>query len=243
MMIVLESDGEPYPLHTNWELYVCDYLPFQMKYDSSSWGITENENEVVFFYSDNDLMQFSYFRLYPNSGKIIVTLDDNENELGANDYFENIETVFPDASFTEFTLHGFDALEVLYPAQQIVDWYIYLENGDVLVLYIEYGEGPMRFRHTQYLKAMLSTFEYREIALAEDYSVLLSEIFEIVLVENMGMSMLEQLPDKTIIETDTIGVGTGPVDYYYSEGVDYTFKYERSSDVILDTREGQTTAF
>ena len=57
------------------------------------------------------------------------------------------------------------------------------------------------------------------------------------------METLDMLPDKTIISTDTIGVGTGPVDYYYSEGLDYTFKYERFADVILDSREGKTSAF
>ena len=55
--------------------------------------------------------------------------------------------------------------------------------------------------------------------------------------------LLNSLPDKVIIETDTIGVGTGPVDYYYSDGVNYTFKYERAADLILDTREGKTSAF
>ena len=91
---------------------------------------------------------------------------------------------------------------------------------------------------------MLSTLEYINIDIdAEDYSDLLSEILENILVENTGEDTLDLLPDSTIIETDTIGVGTGPVDYYYSESLDYTFKYERASDVILDYREGETTAF
>ena len=49
--------------------------------------------------------------------------------------------------------------------------------------------------------------------------------------------------DAIIIETDAIGVGTGPIDYYYSEKIDLTIKYERSADVILDAREGRTTKF
>jgi hypothetical protein len=63
------------------------------------------------------------------------------------------------------------------------------------------------------------------------------------MVEKKGMETLNLLPDKTIIETDAIGVGTGPVDYYYSEDVNYTFKYERKSDVILDKKVGKTSAF
>jgi hypothetical protein len=57
------------------------------------------------------------------------------------------------------------------------------------------------------------------------------------------MENLNKLPEKVIIETDTIGVGTGPVDYYYSETVNYTFKYERTLDLILDTRKGRTASF
>jgi hypothetical protein len=146
--------------------------------------------------------------------------------------------------YTEFELDGLDALEILYPDDRTVDWYVYLETGDILVVYTEFGNGALGYQLTQYIKAMLTTFKYRAIDSEEvDYSELLSEIFENVLVENTGMEMLDKLPDKLIIETDAIGVGTGPVDYYYSEGVDYTFKYERADDVILDTREGQTTAF
>jgi len=89
---------------------------------------------------------------------------------------------------------------------------------------------------------MLNTLEYNKIS-SVDYDEILNDLFEIVLVEDMGMSALNKLPNKNIIETDTIGVGTGPVDYYYSEDVDYTFKYERENDVILDTREGETSAF
>ena len=91
---------------------------------------------------------------------------------------------------------------------------------------------------------MTASLEYKEVKVDQkDYSALLSEIFEGILVENKGMELLNKLPNKQIIETDTLGVGTGPVDYYYSEEVDYTFKYERAADVILDKREGQTSAF
>ena len=92
---------------------------------------------------------------------------------------------------------------------------------------------------------MLETLEYKPVTLepGEDYSELLSEILSNVLVEDKGMAMITKLPDSLIIETDAIGVGTGPVDYYYSSKMDYTFKYERESDVILDSRKGKTSAF
>jgi len=244
MMVVLEQDGEPYPLDENWDTYVGTDLPFSIKYDSDSWAVSENENEVIFYRLDQEFLQFSSMRIYPNSAVVSVTLDDNVDDLNAREYFTNISEVFVGGLYTEFELDGLDALEILYPDDRTVDWYVYLENGDILVVYTEFGNGALGYQLTQYIKAMLTTFQYRAIDNeVVDYSELLSEIFENVLVENTGMGMLDELPDKLIIETDAIGVGTGPVDYYYSEGVDYTFKYERADDVILDTREGQTTAF
>ncbi len=244
MMIVLERGGEPYPLDENWDTYVGVDLPFSMKYDSDSWAVSENENEVIFYRLDQEFLQFSSMRIYPNSAVVSVTLDDNVDDLNAGEYFTNISEVFVGGLYTEFELDGLDALEILYPDDRTVDWYVYLETGDILVVYTEFGNGALGYQLTQYIKAMLATFKYRAIDDEEvDYSELLSEIFGNVLVENTGMGMLDELPDKLIIETDAIGVGTGPVDYYYSEGVDYTFKYERADDVILDTREGQTTAF
>lgn len=250
MMIVLENNETPYPLDKNWDTYQGEALPFSMKYDSKSWDIIENENEVIFFRPDNEYQQFSPMKIYPNSGVITVTLDDNEQALNASDYFMNIENIFKDAEYTEFEIGEFNALEVLYSEDRTVDWYVYLDSGSnsgkVLVVYTEFGEGALGYQLMQFIKAMLKTFQYVEIENPEnleDYSSLLSEIFENILVEDTGMEMLNKLPDKLIVETDAIGIGTGPVDYYYSEGVDYTFKYERSDDVILDTREGNTTAF
>jgi len=62
-------------------------------------------------------------------------------------------------------------------------------------------------------------------------------------VDRKGQQMLDLFEDRNLIETDTIGVGTGPVDYFYSAWADVTLKYERSFDVILDIDEGQTTNF
>ncbi len=246
MMIVVENNGEPYPLDKDWDTYQGKDVPFSMKYDSKFWEVIENENEVIFFKPDNEFQQFSPMKIYPNSAVITVTLDNNEKALNVSDYFMNIESVFKNAEYTEFEIDGLNALEVLYSDDQIVDWYIYLNDSKVLVIYSEFGDGPIGYQLMQFIKAMYKTVKYVEIytsGLSDDFEVLLSEIFENVLVEDKGMEMLNKLSDKLILETDAIGVGTGPVDYYYSESVDYTFKYERADDVILDTREGKTTAF
>ncbi|MFH1284541.1 MAG: S-layer homology domain-containing protein [Candidatus Peregrinibacteria bacterium] len=243
-IIVNENDGDPYPLYTNWPYYDGTDIPFKMKYDSGKWEVIERSGEVVFLRRDSEFMQFSPARLYPNSAVVRVVLDSNDVEMDANQYFANIKLAFPGAQYTPFTIQGLKAFEVLYPEKRIVDWYMYLANDDVVAVYTEFGSGTLGYQLTRTIQAMLSTLGYNEIDYGKvDYSDLLSEIFANVLIEGKGEENLNKLPDKLIIETDAIGVGTGPIDYYYSSGVDYTFKYERASDTILDTRKGRTTAF
>ena len=244
MATVLEKNGEPFPLDLSWQSYESKFLPFAMKYDDKSWKLFENKESVVFLRPDKQYSQFSPARVYPNSGVTTIMVDNNDGEMVAEQYFTNIKKAFPDAKYKKFKLKELEALEVLQESKRTVDWYIFLKDNDVLVVYTEYGPGPLGFQLQRIMKAMMASFEYRELKNnTEDYSVLLSTIFEKVLVKGKGMEMLNTLPDKNIIETDTIGVGTGPVDYYYSEKVNYTFKYERTDDVILDSRSGKTTTF
>lgn len=245
MKVVLENKEKPFPIERNWPVFDSKGLPFKIKYDSKNWKVQENEKEVVFYRADKEFLQYYPGRMYLNSAVVRVILDPNEQNLSRQQYFDNLKLAFPYAQYTEFKLGGFNSMEVLYPKDRIVDWYIFLSNGDVLVVYTEYGKGVLGFQLQQVIKAMLSTIEYAELSGDEqpDYTSLLNEIFANILHEGKGMEMINKLPDKTIIETDTIGVGTGPVDYYYSQNANYTFKYERAADVILDKRQGKTSAF
>lgn len=242
MMTVLEKNGEPFPLDLNWSLYESHELPFAIKYDDKNWNLVEHDDEAIFLKPDREFAQFSANRSYPNSAVLRVTVDSNMLGKSAGQYFANLKEAFAGAEYKEFRLGGLQAFEILHAAERMVDWYVYLEDGRVLVVYTQYGNGILGFQLQQVIKTMLGTLEFRAVS-AVDYSDLLSQILEKVLVEGQGLAMLNLLPDKLIIETDAIGVGTGPVDYYYSDGVDYTFKYERASDVILDTKEGRTSAF
>ena len=243
-LIVMENKEQAFPLDKDWDSYDSKTLPFKMKYDSNWFTLTENENEVIFFKPDKEFLQFSPIRTYPNSAVVRVTLDTNDLNTTKVQYFTNIKSAFPKAKYEEFKFFDLNGLKVIYPNQKTTDLYIYLLNGDVLVVYTQYGDGILAYQLEQFINAMTKSLEYKEVKVDQkDYSALLSEIFEGILVEGKGMELLNKLPDKQIIETDAIGVGTGPVDYYYSEEVDYTFKYERAADVILDKREGQTSAF
>ena len=245
MMIVKKNDGKAFSLDKDWDRYTAESLPFSLKYDKERWDVTDRGDEVVFMRADKEFSQFSTVRMYPNSAFVNMSIDNNALNMAKDQYFENIKAAFKNAQYKNFEIEGLKALEVVYPEKMIVDWYIYLADGKVLVAYTQYGEGILGYQNQQFIKAMLQSLKYSEVAEAggPDYSDLLGELFKNILIEGKGMEMLNSLPDKKIIETDTIGVGTGPIDYYYSEGVNYTFKYERSTDVILDKRESSTSKF
>lgn len=243
MKIVMENNEAEFPLHQNWPYFQGQSLPFKMKYDNSSWTVVDNGNEVAFYKPNTGYSQFSAIRTYPNSAKVIVAMDANSSRISKSQYFSNLKNAFPNAQYTEFNLGSFPAMEILYPEKRIVDWYVYLDDARVLAVYTEYGDGVLGYQLPRIIKSMLKTFEYSPASGASSYENVLSNIFANLLIENKGMQLLNTLPDKLIIETDTIGVGTGPVDYYYSDAVDYTFKYERTADLILDTRQGRSTAF
>lgn len=71
----------------------------------------------------------------------------------------------------------------------------------------------------------------------------LNEVRSNILVEGNGMNTIDLFVDKAIIHTDVVGVGTGPIDYYYIPVIEHTLKYEREADVILDMMGGETFDF
>jgi len=244
-MMSVKDSGKAFDIAENWGFYESEVLPFKIKYDET-WDLNEKSDEVVFLHSDKEYMQASDTRMYPNSAVLRLSLDSNDSSLSAVDYFANLKSVFSKAKVKDFKFGDLSALEVSYNDINAVDWYIYLPNSDVLLVFTEYGDGILSIQMKNTLKAMLSTLKYVDLpVIADDLTPneLKSEIFARVLVENKGKEIIDQIDDFIIIETDSIGVGTGPVDYYFSESLSLTVKYERSDDVILATKNEQTSAF
>ncbi|MBU1151431.1 S-layer homology domain-containing protein [Patescibacteria group bacterium] len=243
LMKIKEEGWSRYRMREGWTKYESEDLPLNVYYDEDRFELVEGVRHFEFWVRDDS--QVGTLRLYPESVRIVGELDRNDQGLNVDEYFARLKAVFAEDKLTEFSFEGMNSLEIADEGGAFTDWYIYLESGFVLTVYTEYGGGLVRYFAPALIREMLSALEYREmeIVFVEDYSALLSEIFKAVLVENMGMEMLDKLPSKIIIETDAVGVGTGPVDYYYCEEVDYTFKYERAADVVLDKREGSTSAF
>jgi len=246
MMKVKELNGEAFDLSENWDFYQSAYFPIKMKFDSKQWKVYESEFELGFLNKDLLFDFSSADRVYSDSAKIVFSIDKNDSGRSQASYFANLRENFPTWSYTEFQFRGLPAVELMKGNEGKADWYVYLGDGRVLGIFTEYGNGVLKFQYPKLIFSMLKTIEYSPnigSLAVQTKSDILSEIYGKLLIENQGLSMLNKLPDKIIIETDTIGVGTGPVDYYYTEEWDITFKYERNSDLILDKRDGRTTAF
>lgn len=238
---VMENAGEAFPLAEDWQYFTSESLPFKMKYPEGTFMVTEKGSEVVFLRPDLEFAQSNDQRIYPNTAKVTVSVDKNDGQLLAVQYFENLRNGFSDATTTEFIFDDFEALEV--SMGNAVDWYIYLDDGRVLALFTDYGDGVLNVQLSHYIEAMLGSLQYIANSGGADYSDLKSEIFKVVLVDGQGQAVIDQLPNALVIDVDTIGVGTGPVDYYYSAELDMTIKFERNSATILDTRDGETSSF
>ena len=130
-------------------------------------------------------------------------------------------------------------------SRNVIDFFINLSNGKALVGYAEYGESPIGDLLREEILEVVYTFQFVEklappaLTPAEKLAAAKSNI----LVEGKGLETLQKFPDRTLLETDAIGVGTGPIDYYYSAEVNSTLKYERAGNVILNIKDGKTNAF
>ncbi len=218
-------------------------------------------------------MSVDYELVTPLSAKIVVktaTLDATLNET-ADSYFEKIKAMNREAyknnelKFSSVVLMGQPALDVMVPSLGIENWYIWMPNrptqGTLLLerqgtglvtrgvvsLYGQYGIGSMSLKLHESIRGIVRTLAVKEVGAGVGPKIvdekLVSAVQAKVLVEKVGKATIDSLGDALIVETDEIGVGTGPVDYYFSDKVQLSLKYERASDTILAVRTGKTTAF
>lgn len=249
---VKEHNGEAFPIDSDWMSYESELLPFIVRHPSNFEKLkysNDKLSQVTFWQPDKRFFQFSPERTYPNTAKFVVTMDPNTDKLTRDIYFSNIKQVFSNTDISDFKFEEYNGLKVAYKDSPVVDYYIYLDKGkfenNVLVVYTSAGSGIISEQNRKVLDAMFKSFAYRDSNLIGDKDKVdvKSKINSNILIEGQGNAMFELMTDEVIVETDTIGVGTGPVDYYYSAEYDITLKYERSGDVILDVKDGKTTSF
>lgn len=256
LMYIQEHEIESFELETDWPDYEIPEWGLTIKYPWD-WEILKETTRTIVFKLDEDNGQISFERTYPNSGKVSVTIKEISEFPNAAEYFgfvkNNYAQNFPgyDLLFGEFEWNGYETLRISFEAnfEEIMDWYVYLPSEKALIFYANIGTGPAQEKVRKEAIAIEHSFIYSEPEPEEitEQGHTVEEVLAAaranIFVDAKGEETLALFADKVLIETDDIGVGTGPVDYYYSGWADVTLKYERSFDVVLAIQEGRTSKF
>lgn len=246
LQIVIENNGTPFDITMNWAEFEYPAHAFKAK-KPFNWKIINNESSIVFWRQDTINQQSSYELTYPYSASVIFHLDKNEQAIPKQEYIENLENVYKSNFETyqknSLQISGYDTVEFnVGPTHD--NYYMFIPSDQVLHIYTAHGTSDLSEYLLQEIDGIVRNTSY--IPPSDDQTdteEFLSTIRNRILVEGIGQETLDMFDDLVNIETDTIGVGTGPVDYYYSATYDITLKYERDSDTILDMQNGRTSAF
>jgi len=261
LMYIKENNLDSFPLSTNWPLFVHPTDHYSVKFPFSWLKINAGSHEI-FWKQDTDDGQVSFARIFPNSATVYMVVDANKDQLSLDAYLAKVE--YDSTAVTQKnTLNGYPFASIAIAANGLEDFYFELPNKAILIVYTQLGNGYLRTQLEQEIRFMVGTIRYNEnnTAPADTSTTVaatgvststtgstttadfLTEVRKNLLVKEKGKAILNQMPDAVIIETDTIGIGTGPVDYYFSAQYNVTLKYERNSDTLLAMKDGKTSAF
>lgn len=212
---------------TNWEI-------FKGQKNSVLWRRTEG--------------QAFFTRLWPASVRLSISLTENIDFVHLKDLYKK---AYPGLkpNFSEFQLSGRAALKIEIPERRILDLTLKLPNGNSLMMYGDYGEAPIAEFYKKQLEGAMMSYQYVAPPPIPPPPPLpplterMEKLRENILIENKWGEVAPLFPDKKLIHTDAIGIGTGPVDYYYSSEANHTIKLERSSGTVLNVKEGEGSAF
>lgn len=239
---IVNAEGGVYDESSSWTRVDFPTVNITLKVPFE-WGYKQ-EGVGAAFWLDRDNDQVSLLTPYENGGTLLMTRYANNEGQSTEDLFENIDLNSQWTS-TETTVGDYDALvldhnEGLY----YKEWYVALPNGTLVNLVALRGDGDYAPFLEDMMDLIVASLEYSDTSTTDQtMDEILEDLRTSIQVEGVGEEMMGLLSDWELIETDAIGVGTGPVDYYYSPSANITIKYERSYDVILDIRDGKTSAF
>lgn len=241
LMYVRENSLEKFPMSLDWPTFThsSDHYLIKSPFD---WQVIDAGDQTVFWKRDTENGQVSFGRQYPDSATLIAAVDKNEQSMTFDDFLNGLP--YFDTGITQrMTLNTYPFAVVTFPDLNRVDYYFELPNKTFLALYADTGDGDNSQYLMEEIRNMAGTVRHTESADGDDRDTLLSKVREKILVEGKGQEVLDLFEGIILIETDTIGIGTGPVDYYYDSEYEVTLKYERDSKTLLQIRDGRTTAF
>ncbi|MFA6436020.1 MAG: S-layer homology domain-containing protein [Candidatus Gracilibacteria bacterium] len=247
---ITENFLEEFPVGLNWP------APVNTAYDitfpvPTGWQIIDGTNgEVILWAQDEANGQVSFDRTTPNSARVVIRVDSNPEGLSGDHYFAQIMngmTGYSNLNSNTTETMGFNVWGVEYSGnyETFKDFYVEMPNG-FLTIQSTYGNGALNEQWGDFISAVLGGMTYTPNdsgGTTFKPSEAVEQARAAIQVDGQGQIILDLFSDRELIETDSIGVGTGPVDYYYSAWANVTLKYERSFDVILDVAEGNTTNF
>lgn len=234
--------GHAFDEGTNWQRKEFPTVDISMKVPFS-WGYKQDGVGAAFLL-DRENDQVSLLTPYENGGTILLTRFSNSDGASSGSLFASIAG---NSSWqtSQTTINGYPALVVYHDSDIYYrEWYLYMDNKTLVHVVALRGNGAYSNYLEWFFEAMVASIEYDDTTTSDlTIEETVAELREAIQVDGVGTEMKDLLADWELIETDTIGVGTGPVDYFYSPSANVTIKYERSFDVILDLEEGETSAF
>ncbi|MFA6550156.1 MAG: S-layer homology domain-containing protein [Candidatus Gracilibacteria bacterium] len=254
LSVIMNKQFAPFDLSSEWPTYSNNLLGLSVK-TPFDWQVIPEGTRIVLWLQDKENKQMDYEYISPSSAKIVIRpMALSGDDLKPDLYFEGVKQfvkrVFAndEINFQQITIGENTALYFTIPTKNIYNWYILVKGQPkAFVIYTQIGSGNALKQLETIMNLVIPTIKYTPSTLSVDQQAeidsLLSKANAAVNVEKGAAEVIRSIGDTTIIETDEIGVGIGPVDYYFSKKVNITIKVERTSNTILGVRGGKNTKF
>ena len=244
IMYTKEQNLQVFPISLNWPAYKNGFGHYSAKYPFN-WIKVEAGNNIIFWKQDTLNKQVSFAKVYPEGATLILSVDLNTEKVLLNDYMAGVK-YDANADIKSSTLNGYDLTTVILNGGSNIDFYLQLPNKAIVIGYSQVGDGLSRTQLIDQIRYIIGSVVYDETIQnnqVTDKDQFLSGVRGKILLKGKGGEAIGMFRDLLLFETDTIGIGTGPVDYYYSKEYDVSLKYERTSKTLLSINEGKTSAF
>lgn len=250
MRSVRES-GKAFDITKDW--VTTEYLEnfWKIKHPSS-WEVFKGQTNSVIWKSAPTQVFFT--RIWPQTARLSISVTHNPDGLTPAQYFAKTKEYYKKEYLntrietSEISVGGRTAFRINMPFERKMDMHVILPDNNFLVMYGEYGESPIGEVLKKQLDTVLLTYQYVEKPYEPPKPIIpletrLETLRENVLLAGKWKDTAPLFPDKKLINVDAMGIGTGPVDYFFSKEANQTVKVERSSATILNIKEGETKSF
>ena len=254
-LLTVKKDTKPYDITQNWVWTEYKENFWKLKHPAD-WEIFKGTKNSVIWKRDPvvGIYQAFFARIWPKSAQLSISLAENTEKLTAVQYFSKLQNIYNESykplkpTFVQTTLSGKNVMKIKIPEQGILDLAVYLPEKGFLMMHGEYGDAATGEFFKKQLEQIELSYQFTEKPPEPPQPVIpletrISTLLENILIAGGWGDIKGVFPDKKLISTDAIGIGTGPVDYYYSKEANRTIKLERNSGTVLNVKDGVTIAF